>query len=132
MRKIFFISLLLVVAWVVSVRETSAQRRVNVSFQKGANSATVKGNIKGYGYIDYLVQANEGQTLSTRLTATNRFTNAIVFDTTMERLEGDETDDNFSAVLPASGVYVIRVLMSRNEARRKNAASRFSLFIRID
>ncbi len=131
MKRIYCISLLLLVVGIVSVEETSAQKKINVRFQRGATSATVKGNIKGYGYIDYVIRANEGQTLTTKLTATNRFTDAIVFDTAMERFEGEVTDDEFSAILPTSGVYVIRVLMYRNEARRKNSASSFSLFIQI-
>ena len=46
-------------------------RQERVSFHAGASSATIKGSIKGYETIDYVLGAKAGQTMSVTLKTNN-------------------------------------------------------------
>lgn len=107
-----------------------AQTTRRVRFAKGASSATVSGQVKGYDYIDYIVGAKAGQTMSVRLTGRSVAEFAILMPDG-GNLGMDATGvREWSGELPESGDYSIRVLMPRAHARRGTVAS-FSLRISI-
>ena len=109
-----------------------AQTRQRVRFVKGANSASVSGTIRGYAYLDYIVGAREGQTLSVALSG-NSAAELAVFMPDGENLGADSTGvADWMGELPASGDYVVRVVMPRSAARRKGATARFALRITIE
>ena len=111
--------------------EISAQAKQRVRFAKGASNFTVSGTISGYAYRDYIVGARAGQMLSAKLNSKNTFTVLTVFKPDGENLEGATKMDEFTAELPENGDYVVRVLMMRAEARRKNSMSKYRVRISI-
>ena len=131
MRGTFRAGLLL--ACVVSLGGlAAAQSKHRVTFKKGANSAKVKGTIRGFEYRDYLVGANAGQTISVKLSSLNTYTMFSIFQPNGSNLEGAAQVVNFGGRLPASGDLVIRVAMMRAEARRKRSVSDYSLTVTIN
>lgn len=109
-----------------------AQVKQRVRFDKGATAASVSGAIKGYAYRDYVVGARAGQTLSVRLSGDSA-AELAVFMPDGGNLGADSTGvADWTGELPASGNYVIRVLMPRSAARRKGATARFTLRIEIE
>lgn len=129
MKKILFGFLLMLVLSAVS--SISAQTTRRVRFAKGASSATVSGQVKGYDYIDYVVGARAGQTMSVRLTGSS-VAEFVIRLPDGENLGMEATGvREWSGELPESGDYSIRVLMSRAYARRGTTA-RFSLRISVD
>lgn len=111
--------------------DASAQARQQVSFARGAESATVRGSIRGYAYRDHIVSAREGQTISVSVKSPNTFTVFSIFLPDGTNLDGAIQMDSFTGELPASGDYVIRVGMMRAEARRRGSVSNYSLNIKI-
>lgn len=114
-----------------NVAKDSEQKKVRVKFAKGKSSATVKGRIQGFEYIDYIVGASRGQTLTAKLSSASQWAQFVVFDSNEENLEGSIGDTDFKTKLPQTGDYVIRVLMPRAEARRKGSMADYSLWIEI-
>ena len=110
----------------------AAQSKHKITFKKGANSAKVKGTIRGYEYRDYLIGANAGQTISVKLASMNTYTMFSIFQPNGANLEGAAQVVNFGGRLPASGDLVIRVAMMRAEARRKRSVSDYSLTVTIN
>ncbi len=108
----------------------SAQTKQRVSFVRGASSATVSGTVKGYKYIDYVVGAREGQTLSVRVSGSTS-AQLAVFMPDGGNIGMDAAGvESWSGELPTSGDYVVRVLQPRAQARRGETA-RYSLRISI-
>jgi hypothetical protein len=109
-------------------------RKERVNFAKGASSATVKGTLKGYADVDYLVRAGAGQTLEVKLEATHAQNDFNVLPP--GSTEGAMFSSNFSGqrtysgVLPTDGDYAIRVYINRAAARRSEA-SRFTLTVTV-
>lgn len=129
MKKILLGLVVLFVLFLFSA-ETHAQTKQRVRFAKGASAATVSGTIKGYKYVDYIIGAREGQTLSVTLTGDSKAEFAIMMPDG-GNLGMDATGvDDWSGELPASGDYAIRVLMPRSFARRGESAN-FKLKISI-
>lgn len=127
-RSIFFtVSLAIVLCFVSGV---SAQTKARVRFVRGASSSTVSGTVHGYGYIDYVVGASEGQTLDVRLDKNTKCVFTI-FKPDQENLEMGTEQDEFTGELPVSGDYVIRVMMMRSDARRRGSVSNYRLTISI-
>ena len=122
---------LLVIMALVGAYSISAQTTRRVRFAKGASSATVSGQVKGYDYIDYIVGAKAGQRMSVRLTGSS-VAEFVIRLPNGENLGMEATGvREWSGELPTSGDYSIRVLMSRADARRGTTA-RFSLRISVD
>lgn len=97
----------------------------DVRFAKGSSSAVLKGRITGDQYADYRLQAGAGQRLEASLKAGNRANYFNVLppgseDTAM--FIGSTGGERFAGLLPDDGVYVLRVYLMRNEARRKHAS----------
>jgi hypothetical protein len=53
----------------LSGADVFAQKRI--SFRRGSSSATVRGNIGGNGYLEYVVNGRAGQLLSIEITSGN-------------------------------------------------------------
>lgn len=83
-----------------------------VSFAKGASQGTVSGSFKGYDVCDHTISARAGQTLTATLKA-GPGAEAIVVSPVEHAL-----DPGSALVLPQNGTYTVRVLQTRNEARR--------------
>ncbi|MCF2514060.1 hypothetical protein LVY65_03105 [Sphingomonas sp. G124] len=98
----------------------AAPRTERVTFAKGASSKTVKGSIKGYDYVDYVINARGGQQMAVKLT-TNRgsnYFNIMPKGSETAYFIGSRDGNDFNGPVPASGDQVIRVYLMRNDARR--------------
>ncbi|MGH7784393.1 MAG: DNA breaking-rejoining protein [Candidatus Binatia bacterium] len=109
----------------------SAQTRVNVRFARGASSSMVRGSVSGYKYVDYVVGARGGQTMSVKLNTASSYVSFVVFDGRMQNVEGATEQTDWSGELPSNGNYTIRVLLPRSAARRRASAG-YSLRISIE
>lgn len=104
---------------------SDATRTVPVRFARGASSATVKGAVRGYDTVDYVLGARQGQ----RLTVSMRTSNASSYFTVLppgedaEAPEGGATVTDYNGVLTASGDWRVRVFLMRNAARRAERAN---------
>jgi hypothetical protein len=127
MKKRIVLALILSLVFVVSA---PAQTKVRVRFAKGASSATLKGRVAGYKYIDYILGASAGQTMSVILDSASPNLEFVIFDKNMENLDGATGALDWSGELPSSGNYTIRVLFPRADARR-GASGNFTLMIEI-
>ena len=113
--------------------QVRAERVERVQFARGANSATVRGQIRGYGMVDYLVNARAGQRMTVRFATRGRFTYFLVRAPGSEEnlLDGTSSGGTAELTLPASGAYRIRVFQMRNAARR-GERSNYTLTVRVD
>ena len=89
-----------------------------IQFQRGQSTARLKGKIRKSEEIVYLLRANEGQTLSVRVTASTP-NNDVVFtlkgpNDAPLMAEGD-MDTEWSGQLPATGDYQISLGMIESE-----------------
>jgi hypothetical protein len=100
-----------------------------INFRKGATSATVTGRIVGFATKDYVVRAKEGQFMTVTLTSPKAY--FVIYTINGRATDMIETTE-WSDSLSESGDYVIRVFMMRNEARRKGAATNYTLKISIN
>ena len=110
--------------------EASAQTKVRVKFGRGSSSLTVRGTIAGYRYVDYILGAKAGQTLTGKLTSAEPSVEFVIFKPDMDNIDEMMGDTNWSGQLPVNGNYTIRVLMPRSQARRKTTAT-YRLWISI-
>jgi len=135
-KTITIIAAALLLAQPVAGGTTSAdpdRRSERVHFAKGATSTVIKGQVKGYHYVDYQVRAGAGQTLSVGLESSNASSYFNILppgsgDVAM--FVGSTSGNGFSGVLPTDGDYSIRVYLMRNAARR-NESARFTLALGI-
>ena len=109
-------------------------RTERVHFAKGATSTVIKGQIKGYRYVDYQVRAGAGQTLSVEMqtgNGANYFNILPPGSGDVAMFVGSMSIGNrFSGVLPTDGDYAIRVYQMRSAARR-NESARFTLTLDV-
>lgn len=90
----------------------------------GAAQILVKGKIKGYDVVEYIVSARAGQTLSVELKASLK---SASFNITpggekTSIYNGSVNGNTYSEVLLQDGDYIIRIYMMRNDARRGKTA----------
>ena len=87
-------------------------------------SKIIKGKITGYETADHTVQVAAGQTLSVNLNTSNTsgYFNITAQGANEAMFVGSTSGNTYEAVIPASGVYTIRVYMMRNAARRDEVA----------
>jgi hypothetical protein len=128
MKKLILITVFLISIFTISA---SAQAKVRVRFAKGTSSATVKGKVAGYKYIDYLIRAKSGQTMSVKLNSAHSACNFVIFYSNMENVEEAAGVQEFTRPVDVDDDYVVRVLLPRAAARRKESAN-FSLKIAIN
>jgi hypothetical protein len=100
-------------------------RTQRVQFARGAASATVKGSIKGYEIVDYLLGAAKGQYMNVSMATDNTASYFNVMapgETEVAFFNGSTSGSRFEGELPASGDYWIRVYLMRSAARRNEVA----------
>lgn len=97
-----------------------------VQFAKGANSAVVKGTIKGSQTIDYVLHASQGQSMNVSMATdngANYFNILAPGETEVAFFNGSVSDNQYEGTLPATGDYKIRVYLMRSAARRNEVAN---------
>lgn len=103
-----------------------AQQKTNVTFARGASSATFKGSIKGDKDSSYIVNARAGQTLTVDFKPTNAsaYFNILAPGATGEAMfVGSTSGNRFSGPLTVSGPHTIQIYLMRNAARRNETAN---------
>ena len=110
----------------------SPTRSERVQFPRGASSHIVRGTIRGYSTVDYIVGARAGQTLrvSMRTSNASAYFNVVAPRAQDAMFVGSYAGNRFSGRLPQTGDYRIRVYLMRNAARR-GEVSNYSLDIGI-
>ncbi len=97
-----------------------------IRFQPGTVSGTVAGKIKGYDACDYTLSARKGQVMHVTLDAANG----------VEAIAIGPVEHNFIAepklTLPQDGKYTLRVLQTRNAARKGTAARPYTMKVSIE
>jgi hypothetical protein len=108
-------------------------RQKQVQFKERQTATTIRGKIKGRQIVDYRVEARAGQTLTVAFEPTNlaAYFNVLPPDSETALFIGSTTGNRFESVLPADGLYTIRVYLMRSAARRKETA-RYTLAVRLD
>ncbi|EAY3715052.1 inhibitor of g-type lysozyme [Salmonella enterica] len=111
----------------------AAGKNVNVEFNKGHYSAQYSGIIKGYDYDTYKFQAQKGQQL--HVSISNEGADTYLFgpgisDSVDLSRYSPALSDSGQYTLPASGHYELRILQTRNDAR-KNKAKKYRVSIQI-
>ncbi|ECU0900099.1 inhibitor of g-type lysozyme [Salmonella enterica] len=111
----------------------AAGKNINVEFRKGHYSAQYSGIIKGYDYDTYKFQAKKGQQLHVNIS--NEGVDTCLFgpeisDSVDLSRYSSALNDNGQYTLPASGNYELRILQTRNDAR-KNKAKKYRVNIQI-
>lgn len=123
LQKAFFAACFAVAAGAAGAGTASAACGGQVKFAAGSNSGVVSGKVSGYDTCDYSLTAQKGQTLSAKLTKGSGL-DVIMLDP----VEHDFA--NGALKLPQSGRYTVRVLQTRNDAR-KGKVRDFSLTLGV-
>ncbi|HEY5974047.1 MAG TPA: PliI family lysozyme inhibitor of I-type lysozyme [Geobacteraceae bacterium] len=107
------------------VSAEGAIRQEQIKLEKGTSTATITGKIKGHQTVDYQLRASAGQSLVAVITASNRsaYFNVLPPGSDEALFVGSTLGNRFEGVLPADGLYTIRVYLMRNAARRKETAN---------
>jgi hypothetical protein len=109
-----------------------AIRTQTVQFAKGATSAQLRGSIKGNASVDYKIDARAGQTLSVTMKPSNAssYFNINPPGSEVAMFVGSTSGSEATVMLPTDGVYVVRVYLMRNAARR-NETSNYTLTVGV-
>ena len=116
----------------VSVAQESIPKS-RVQFAKGASTKSVKGRLKGYQSIDYVVGAVSGQNMKITLRTSNEanYFNVIPPNEADAAIfVGSTSGNTYEGILPYSGDYKIRLYLMRSAARR-NEIARYDLSISV-
>ena len=102
-----------------------AVKTVPVNFAGGVGAKAIKGAVRGYATVNYAVPARAGQTMTVRLTTSNRssYFNVIAPGADTALFNGSTTGNRFSATIPSTGTYTVQVYLMRNAARRNETAN---------
>lgn len=130
MKKLIF-SLLAFFAFLTISSSVLAQAKQRVAFPKGRTNTTLRGTVRGYAYVDYIVKANAEQTISVELDAPKIVPVFSILRPDGETLGAAVQTNDFTGELPTDGDYIIRVGMMRAFARRKGSVSNYTLKISI-
>jgi hypothetical protein len=109
----------------VATAAIAAPSSRTVQFAKGASSATLKGSIEGYDYMDYRLRAGAGQTMTVSMKANrpSAYFNVLPPGSKDVAIYNSSVDGNqWAGRLQEAGEYTIRVYLYRNEARRNTRA----------
>ncbi|GGH34864.1 hypothetical protein SAMN05444007_1089 [Cribrihabitans marinus] len=117
----------------------AAQSTAEVRFEAGSDTAAVNGAIIGDEYANYVLGANEGQTMSVALTVTESNGLGTAYFNILPPgshgvaiYDGSMDDDGFAEVqLPESGDYTIRVYQMGNDADT-GKTTRYAVSFTID
>ena len=130
MKNFSLLAFVFISLWLFSTN-ISAQSKVQVRFAKGATSTTIKGTVAGYKYIDYIVGAKSGQTMSVNLKAANASCSFAMFYSDLKEVEDANGVTEITRNVDVDDNYIVRVLLPRSAARRKES-SKFSLKISLE
>jgi hypothetical protein len=101
-------------------------RTEQVHFKPGTSSATVKGKIRGYEIVGYVLEASKGQSMNVSMATDNGascFNILAPGESEVAMFIGSTSGNQFEGTLPKSGDYKIRVYMMRSAARRNETAN---------
>ena len=89
--------------------QRDAVRREVVRFAPGASYAMLRGEIRGYGTVEYSLDARSGQRMNARLTPSNpsSYFNVIAPSGAPAIFIGSTEGNDYSGVLPETGTYTI-------------------------
>lgn len=111
-----------------------AERTVKkVHFAEGRSTAVIKGEVKGYHYVDYRLRAGAGQILQVSMQIANRANYFNILPPESEDAAmfiAGAGSKSFDGLLPDDGVYTVRVYLMRSAARR-NESGRYTLSVSI-
>jgi len=95
-----------------------------VQFPRGASTATVRGTVRGYETVDYIVGARAGQSMSVSLntSSTSAYFNVLPPRSQEAVFNGSIAGSRFDRRLQDTGDYRVRVYLMRNAARRGERA----------
>lgn len=108
-------------------------RTERIQFARGATSAIIRGTIRGYDTVDYVVGARAGQAMSVSLqtSSTSVYFNILPPRSEEAIFNGSIKGANFGGRLKDSGDYRVRVYLMRSAARRGERAT-FSLTVGVN
>jgi hypothetical protein len=110
----------LLLMFFASVAIAQAPRSERVSFARGATDTTVRGTIRGYETVNYLLSASAGQRLVASFQTDNprAFFNVTPPGAVEAMFIGSAMGNQFDAIIPSRGDYIITVYLMRNAAQR--------------
>jgi hypothetical protein len=109
----------------------SAQERTEVvKFDSGAISKTIKGSIKGYDGVSYILGAKAGQAMSVLFAPANASCNMNVWRPGEEQAVFAGDGNEYAANLDKTGDYRVQVYLMRNAAQR-NEVCNFTITFEI-
>ena len=120
-------------ATVVLAAEVDPDRRVEtVQFAQGETSVLINAVLQGRNYVDYQVRGGANQTLGVSLKSKHsmNYFNVNPPGSEMSMFVGSLSGNQFKRLLPADGVYTIRVYLMRAAARRSETA-RYTLTVSL-
>lgn len=94
---------------------------VNVEFEKGKNSGHYSGVIKGYDYDVYNFLARKGQKIRVNISNQGAYAYLLgpgIEDSVFLYKYSPDVDNQGRYILPASGKYELRIMQTRNDARK--------------
>jgi len=120
-------------AFAASAQAPAQPRSERLVFARGASSVSVRGTVRGYDSVDYIVGGRGGQMLDVTMRSPNgsAYFNVLPSRSPEAIFIGSTSGNQFSGRLPASGDYRIRVYLMRNAARRGETAV-YNLTVGID
>ncbi len=127
------LSLVAALAVSVPVVAQAPVRSERMQFARGASSTLVRGSIKGYQIVDYVLSARTGQTMTASLNSANRSAYFNVLppgSRDVAIFTGSSDGNRFVGSLPSTGDYRLRVYLMRNAARRGERAD-FSISVAV-
>ena len=83
-------------------------RTERVQFKPGASSATIKGKIKGYETVDYVLEASKGQQMNVSMATdngANYFNILAPGENQVAMFVGSTNGNQYEGTLPKSGDY---------------------------
>jgi hypothetical protein len=122
MRKLATLTAALV-ALGLSMTAAVSQTQSRIAFEAGNDNAAVDGSVTGDGYVDYLLGASAGQSMSVSLVVTGSDGNGTVYFNILPPgssgeavyIGSTEGNDAVNVLLPADGDYTIRVYQMGND-----------------
>lgn len=107
-------------------------RTERIQFARGATSATIRGAIRGYDTVDYVIGARAGQSMSVSLqtSSTSAYFNVLPPRSEEAIFNGSIKGAKFGGRLKDSGDYRVRVYLMRSAARRGERAT-FSMTVGV-
>ncbi len=133
MRKTLITSLALAASVALAGGALAAEKTINVKFSPGSSSKTVKGSVKGYDGVNYILDAQAGQVVSVLFKPN---LNSCFFNFwepgASEAVHRGEVDGNeYAANLRKSGKNRVQVAMMRSAAR-KGLTCKYSVTFEIN